>query len=152
MGRMGASRLVNFLILSSLLYTRKLTHLSNTASQESSLIQPTAHTSSLSSLLLSLPKPIPKTAPTTNGAPHVLILASSGMRCADLVRELRDIVAKESGVVPAVEGDKPPAANGKAKGKGKSTEGKGNGEIAKVRSRTLLELLSKRSPVQTFPE
>ncbi|CED84815.1 Predicted DEAD-box-containing helicase [Phaffia rhodozyma] len=94
----------------------------------------------LSSLLQNLPRPLPKSPPTVNGAPHVLILASSGIRCADLVRELRDIIAKESGVVPVVEGeDSTGSAKGygkgktNGKGKGKTTgDSKGNGEIAKL--------------------
>lgn len=83
---------------------------------------------SLSDLLFALPTPLPTTAPKQNGSPHVVILASSGQRCADLVRELRALIpgSTSTGGPPD---DK--AKVGAAK-KGKKTGPAGRGEIAKV--------------------
>lgn len=82
---------------------------------------------SLSDLLFALPTPLPTTAPKQNGSPHVIILASSGQRCADLVRELRALIPGST----STGGPADDKAKAGAK-KGKKTGPAGRGEIAKV--------------------
>jgi hypothetical protein len=100
-----------------------------------SIFVPSHFSSSTSSPLVDLIKssiPLPTSPPAKNGAPHILVLASSGQRCADLVRELRALTP--GGAAEA--GDGAAAGKGKAGGKGKAAagkKGKGTGEIAKVR-------------------
>lgn len=93
----------------------------------------------LVSLIRSLSRPLPESAPTENGAPHVLILAASGQRCADLVRELRPLLGPLE--KPAAE-DKVGASKKQGEKKGGKPAKKAkveaplkpkNGEVAKVR-------------------
>jgi len=86
---------------------------------------------SLSDVLFSLPTRLPSTAPRENGSPHVIILASSGQRCADLVRELRALIPGSTSVGGGAE-------EKKGKKGGKKAGAAGRGEIAKVRHSTTL--------------
>ncbi|KAL7410694.1 U3-containing 90S pre-ribosomal complex subunit-domain containing protein, partial [Mrakia frigida] len=79
---------------------------------------------SLSDVLFSLPTRLPSTAPKENGSPHVIILASSGQRCADLVRELRALIPGSTSIGGAEEK--------KGKKGGKKAGAAGRGEIAKL--------------------
>jgi len=96
----------------------------------------TGSTDLLVSLIQSLPRPLPDSAPAENGAPHVLILAASGQRCADLVRELRPLLGPLEKSAPAAggkQGEKKSSKQAAKKAKVEAPPKPRNGEVAKVR-------------------